>query len=745
MTGLNDKRLFHGVLGVSAASIVVFLAAPADSAWQTSAWLAPYVLAAGVLTARVKACPPSARGLLGLLLSGLLASFTASVVWYIWPVGFGYALPFPSPLDAVYIATYVIYGLFLTVLLRRHMVNRSIGNRIALTDSLILSTSLSAVLWVGVIGPHLRQDASGLSTTVAVLYPAFTLLLFGLAARIAISTRVARHVPGLLLLVWIGGEVAADIFYGFQRANDSFDYGGWPMVSWMLSYSALAAMAAHPHLLRLLIPDAGPKSAGRRRYPIGGAMRNNIRLGLLLVAALVPLGLNAFEEELSGGLLVATAVAFVLVTYRMSLFAGDISEQRRLAAQLDLAVGRLNLQRDELARYAAIVDSTDDSIITVTPDGMIVDWNRGADRLYGYNREEALGQHITMISLPEDAESYAATMAIVPEQDHASLETVQRRKDGSTVETSVTLSNIYDETGEVIAIVGIARDISDHKAREAELNQNSKLESLGRLSAGLAHEINSPIQFVGDNTRFLAEAYQELIRVVLFYRELLDSANPMNWTERLERMRVAEAGIEFEYLQKEIPSAVEQSLEGIERVSTIVRAMKTFSHPGHEEQVPADLNEALEATVTVTRNQVSDVADLSLELSDLPPVRCNIADLNQVFLNLIVNAAHAVEEAGRRGTIEVTTAVEGEHVIVRISDTGTGIPDDVRPKIFDPFFTTKDVGRGSGQGLSLARAVVQEGHGGILAVESTPGHGSTFTVRLPVDGRAGAELAQAGV
>ncbi len=261
----------------------------------------------------------------------------------------------------------------------------------------------------------------------------------------------------------------------------------------------------------------------------------------------------------------------------------------------------------------------------------------------------------------------------------------------------------------------------------------------------MAHEINSPIQFVGDNARFLEEAYQELIGVVSFYRGLLDTSNPIGWAERQERVQEAEAGIDFDYLQKEIPSAVEQTLEGIERVSTIVRAMKTFSHPGHQEQVPGDLNEALAATVTVTRHQVSEVADLNLELADLPPVRCNIADLNQVFLILIVNAAEVIEETGQRGLIGVTTAVDGDDVIVQISDTGGGIPEDVRSKIFDPFFTTKDVGRGSGQGLPLARGVVHEGHGGTLTMDSTLGHGTTFTVRLPIDGRAQTEPVEAGV
>jgi two-component system NtrC family sensor kinase len=210
----------------------------------------------------------------------------------------------------------------------------------------------------------------------------------------------------------------------------------------------------------------------------------------------------------------------------------------------------------------------------------------------------------------------------------------------------------------------------------------------------------------------------------------------MGWEERRAQMRVAEEGIEFDYLQTEIPSAVTQTLHGIERVSTIVRAMKTFSHPGHQEQVPADLNEALTATVTVTRHQVNSVADLQLDLGELPPVRCNIADLNQVFLNLIVNAADAIADTGEPGTIGITTALDGDHAVIAISDTGGGIPDDIRSKIFDPFFTTKDVGRGSGQGLPLVRAVVQEGHGGTLTLDTIQGTGTTFTIRLPIDGKA---------
>jgi two-component system NtrC family sensor kinase len=392
-------------------------------------------------------------------------------------------------------------------------------------------------------------------------------------------------------------------------------------------------------------------------------------------------------------------------------------------------------QEHTLRRDATVVDMMDDAVVTTSPDGLIIDWNRGAERLYGYTRAEIVGQPVMLVMAAGDPDSDEDVLGSLVQHGPAERESYGRHKDGSVVQTRVRASNVYDDAGQIACTVLIASDISELRAQEAELQRESKLEALGRLSAGLAHEINSPIQFVGDNARFLEEAYEELIRVVEVYRALLDTSNPIGWAERQERVREAEAGIDFDYLEKEIPSAVEQTLEGIERVSTIVRAMKTFSHPGHQEQVHADLNEALEATTTVTRHQVREVADLHLELADLPPVRCNIADLNQVFLNLIVNAADAIEDTGQRGEITVTTAVAGEHVTVQIRDTGGGIPDDVMPKIFDPFFTTKDVGRGSGQGLPLARGVVQEGHGGALTVESVKGEGTTFTVRLPIDGR----------
>ncbi|MCW2666487.1 MAG: domain S-box protein [Frankiales bacterium] len=272
-------------------------------------------------------------------------------------------------------------------------------------------------------------------------------------------------------------------------------------------------------------------------------------------------------------------------------------------------------------------------------------------------------------------------------------------------------------------------------SREIESRHDQKLEALGRLSAGIAHEINTPIQFVGDNTRFLASSYSTMLELLLEYRACLDGGpGALSWQERRDRMTNAEAAADIDYLASEVPLAVQQSLEGIERVATLVRAMKAFSYRDQAERGHADLNDALRTTLTVARNEIKYVADIALQLGDIPPVVCHVGSLNQVFLNLLVNAADALQGASTRGTISVTTSHDAGWVTVSVQDNGPGIPPDIIGKIFEPFFTTKDVGHGTGQGLALARAVVVQNHGGSIEVFSEPGSGTRFEVRLPVEG-----------
>jgi len=287
-----------------------------------------------------------------------------------------------------------------------------------------------------------------------------------------------------------------------------------------------------------------------------------------------------------------------------------------------------------------------------------------------------------------------------------------------------------DEDGVTGGVIGVAADVTHVSTLEQQLAQASRLESIGQLAAGIAHEINTPIQYVSDNTRFLAMSFDEVLAALRAVAELAADGDPVN-----DRLKAALQSVDLEFLGEEIPSALTQSLEGLDRVAQIVRAMKDFSHPG-QGQAEADLNRMVESTAQVSRNEWRYVATLDLELEpDLDPVRCHEGQIKQVLLNIVVNAAQAIAEGGRDpsgalGRIVLRTERVVEGVRITVSDTGPGMNEAVKKRIFDPFYTTKPVGKGTGQGLSLAYSVIKK-HGGRLAVTSSPGHGAVFTIDLP--------------
>ncbi len=321
--------------------------------------------------------------------------------------------------------------------------------------------------------------------------------------------------------------------------------------------------------------------------------------------------------------------------------------------------------------------------------------------------------------------------------------------DGRVTWAMTTKTPWYDKDGNLIGTFGISKDITvlkdaerERQAMEIQLRQAQKLESMGQLAAGIAHEINTPTQYVGDNTRFLKDSFDSLTQVLHTYGELLLAAKSNAVSpELVARMEKQIETSDLDYLFKQIPAAISETLEGVERVAKIVRAMKEFSHPGTKEKSAANVNKAIETTVTVARNEWKYVADLDLDLDPtLPFVPCFLGEFNQVILNLVVNAAHAIGDVvklnpGTKGKITVSTRRVGDGVEVRVSDTGTGIPESVRPKIFTPFFTTKDVGKGTGQGLSIVYGSIVKKHGGTVTFETEVGKGTTFVLRLPFTAR----------
>jgi signal transduction histidine kinase len=313
------------------------------------------------------------------------------------------------------------------------------------------------------------------------------------------------------------------------------------------------------------------------------------------------------------------------------------------------------------------------------------------------------------------------------------------RKDGTLYQAETTISPVRDATGSIRNFVIVSYDVTKEATLESQLIQAQKMEAIGELASGIAHEINTPTQYIGDNIRFFQESYGNICALLDRYESLVQALRrkdpPKDHLAAIERM-IKE--IDLEYLKEEVPTAIQQSLEGNSRVAEIVRAMKEFAHPGLEEKVGFDINHAIQNTIAVARNEWKYVADVQLDLDpNLPEVPCLPGSFNQVVLNIVVNAAHAIADvvdggAKGKGTIAISTRVADGWAEIRIADTGTGIPESIRKKIFDPFFTTKRAGKGTGQGLALVHSVIVEKHSGTVDVESEVSKGSTFIIRLPM-------------
>lgn len=284
----------------------------------------------------------------------------------------------------------------------------------------------------------------------------------------------------------------------------------------------------------------------------------------------------------------------------------------------------------------------------------------------------------------------------------------------------------------------VMRDITERLLLEKQLNQAQKLESIGQLAAGIAHEINTPTQYVIDNTSFLESSFTGIAPVIRQCQALIACNDGELKTSELEQLQALIEQADVDFLLEEIPMALSQSLEGLHRISTIVKAMKSFSHPSKGEMQLTSLAEAIDTTITVARNEWRYIAELTTHFDEnIPKINCVRDELNQVFLNIIVNAAHAIEEKAKtrdsyKGEIKISTYQNDKFVIIEICDNGAGMTEEVQARIFDPFYTTKDVGKGTGQGLSLAYSVIVERHQGKIDVNSILGEGSTFIISLPI-------------
>ena len=389
-----------------------------------------------------------------------------------------------------------------------------------------------------------------------------------------------------------------------------------------------------------------------------------------------------------------------------------------------------------------LISSLPTIIIGLSKENRVVLWNSKAESILNKNQSEVLGLPLDQCGMDWDWDKITAGIA----RSRSARRPIRvdgiryRRSDGEERYLGVTINRLNPDSDCLLGATIIGADITDRKKLETQLQQSQKMEAIGQLAAGIAHEINTPTQFVGDNTRFFQDSFNDLIQIIREYEALIAEAKSRSLTEAqiaAAEKRITE--IDLPYLEEEIPIALQHTLKGVERITKIVQAMKIFSHPGLAVKEPTDINTEIEKTITITRNEWKYVAEMKTDFdATLPLVPCYRAELNQVILNMIVNAAHAIAEAhqekgSQKGTIEIQTCHKDNWAKIRISDTGAGIPDNIRHKIFDLFFTTKGPGKGSGQGLSICHSVIVEKHKGTLDLESRVGQGTTFVIGLPME------------
>jgi PAS domain S-box-containing protein len=419
---------------------------------------------------------------------------------------------------------------------------------------------------------------------------------------------------------------------------------------------------------------------------------------------------------LTGGLVLTVLVALLIAGRR-----------RRAEAQTEERVLRESEQRLD-----ALLHNSSDVITVVAADATVLYQADSVLCVLGHAPGELVGANLRDWVDPADV---PLLLSLCRTTEPADAELNVRHADGGLRACEVRATSLLDNPAWRGVVLNI-RDVSQRKRLEVELRLAQKLESVGQLAAGIAHEINTPIQYVSSSVDFLDRAFADMAHLHEAHAALAAKAARAGVDrEALAKVAAAEEAADLEYLRERVPGALQRSREGLERVAKIVGAMRVLGHPSGHESTPVDINGAIENTLIVAASEYRYVADVTTELGDLPLIRSKGNDIHQVLINLIINASHAIADvvgdSGERGAIHICTSVDVSDVLITIADTGGGIPAEINDRVFDPFFTTKEVGKGTGQGLAIARMVIDRA-GGELTFDTRPGEGTTFSVRLPL-------------
>ena len=392
---------------------------------------------------------------------------------------------------------------------------------------------------------------------------------------------------------------------------------------------------------------------------------------------------------------------------------------------------------DRLRQLSVAVEQSSSSIVITDSSGKITYVNRKFTQDTGYTLDEAVGRNPRILNSGHSPrETYQDLWNTILNGKEWRGEFRNKKKSGEFFWESAVITPIVDGSGIVTHFLAVKEDITGRRQLESELRQAQKLEGIGQLAAGIAHEINTPIQFVTDNLTFLSESFGTIFNLLGLYRTTIqDHLGQLPSTKAAELADAEQKG-DLGYVSDEVPKAISQSLDGARRVASIVRAMKEFSHPDSADKTTTDLNKGIVSTITVARNEWKYVAEVVTDLDvALPNILCYPGEVNQIILNLIVNSAHSIKDKvkdGEKGIITISTRTRGPFAEITIADTGMGIPEAIRNRIYEPFFTTKEVGKGTGQGLAFAHSVIVKKHQGKIWFETEQGRGTTFFIQLPV-------------
>lgn len=500
----------------------------------------------------------------------------------------------------------------------------------------------------------------------------------------------------------------------------SHSYGWTVPANYQLVHELFESLNLPPHAL-----PPPSLSAWARRHPLASAITSSLLL-LLLISVV---RLSRLNRQLSSS--------------RQSL-AASVREQQATSAQLAENLSRL---KESEEKFVSLAESAFDAIIMLDPKGRIEFWNLAAEKVFGYLAAETLGMETGQWLLPQ-TDLNGGNSNILQSIGHidsplpgTTLELESLRRDGKTFPAEVALSSVCLKDG--WHVICVLRDITRRKRLEAErrrleseLGRHHKMEALAQLADGIAHEINTPMQTIGNNLGFLREAFEDTQALMATHEEVLGQIRQLaQLADAVATCERARDELDPDFIAEEAARAIEQSLDSIEQVKRIVHSMRVFANADSPGAEMTDLNKLIHDLLAITRNRWSAVAEVRFDTdSPATEIECFPGELSQALLNLMINAIQAIEEleGKQRGRIDIAIRQLEKVVEIRIADNGKGIPPEVREHIFNPFFTTREVGQGTGQGLTHSHDVVVRGHQGSLSFETEVDRGSAFILRLPV-------------